>query len=329
MNSGSFPKYRDLPRDASGLYRRAWGVFGVDDQLGTLNHLSPERVLSALATVRTGQVINLNLPLDFFDPPLIAHRGLPRHEVFGLNEFHRDDRIDGFFPQAGTQLDSLRHFAHPDNGFYNGIAGKFLVAGSPDLGIQEVAERGISGRGLLVDIDAYRTSIGSPIDQGINEQLSVADLDGALAYQGSVVLAGDILLIRTGWLTAVRAGQVSIASGVVSPGLAQSEDIAEWMWDHKVALAAADNIALEAWPPERENLPTLAESEGRLEHSSHTGMLHRLLIPLLGLTIGELWDMDTLAEACKERGSYSFLLVSEPLNLTGGVGSPANALAII
>jgi hypothetical protein len=58
-------------------------------------------------------------------------------------------------------------------------------------------------------------------------------------------------------------------------------------------------------------------------------MLHRVLIPLLGLTIGELWDLDELAEACNERGAYDFLLTAEPLNMTGGVGSPANALAII
>jgi hypothetical protein len=58
-------------------------------------------------------------------------------------------------------------------------------------------------------------------------------------------------------------------------------------------------------------------------------MLHRILIPLLGLTIGELWDLDALAEACHERGSFEMLITAEPLHVRGGVGSPANALAVI
>jgi hypothetical protein len=58
-------------------------------------------------------------------------------------------------------------------------------------------------------------------------------------------------------------------------------------------------------------------------------MLHRILIPLLGMTIGELWDLDELARACRSRGAFDFLVTAEPLNLPGGVGSPANALAIL
>jgi hypothetical protein len=58
-------------------------------------------------------------------------------------------------------------------------------------------------------------------------------------------------------------------------------------------------------------------------------MLHRLLIPLLGITIGELWNLDALAELCKERKKFDCLITAEPLNLPGGVGSPANALAIV
>lgn len=329
MNARSIPEYRDLPRDENDLYPNAWGVFGSEDQLGTLNHLTPARVLNALSSVKTGRVINLNLPLDFFNPPLISHRGIPKHEIFGLNEFHRDDRIDNFFPQAGTQIDGLRHFANPDKGFYNGFDGADLHAGQPDLGIQMVAQKGISGRGLLVDVANYRVTIGRELDQTSNEQISVEDLEASLALQGSEMLPGDILLVRTGWLHAVRSGAIQLTSPVVSPGLAQSESIAEWLWNKQVALAAADNVALEAWPADRETIRTRAEDEGRMERSNHTGMLHRVLIPLLGLTIGELWDLDELAEACHERGAYDFLLTAEPLNMTGGVGSPANALAII
>lgn len=311
------------------FYPNAWGVFGAQDELGTLNFLTPQRVLEAVKSVKTGQVFNLNLPLDAFDPPLISHRGLPQQEIFGLNQFHRDDKLNNLFMQASTQIDSLRHFGHPDQGFYNGVPGERLVVGTSDLGIQNVANRGVVGRGLLLDVAAYRDSVGQPINQNSNEQLTVADLEGTIALQNSPVQPGDILLLRTGWLGAIRNGSAVRQEVASSPGLAQDQALAAWLWDNQIALAAADNIALEAWPANRENLLTESERNGSFELSNHTGMLHRILIPLLGLSIGELWDLDELAKACSLKGSYTCLITAEPLNVLGGVGSPANALAIL
>jgi kynurenine formamidase len=329
MVNRPIPAYKDLPRGENDLYPNAWGIFGDDDQLGTLNHLSPERVLNALKSVETGQVVSLNLALDEFDPPLIAHRGIPKHEIFGLNDYHRDDRIDNLFLQASTQLDSLRHFGHPDKGFYNGVQGEKLVVGEPDLGIQHVANKGIVGRGLLIDLEAYFESKGAPIDFNSGQTFSVDDLEAALEFQGSAILPGDILLIHTGWLKAIRNPGYERAAVLHSPGLLPDETIAEWLWNKQVAIAASDNLALEAWPSQKEALPTLAEQDGNLGLSSHTGMLHRLLIPLLGLTIGELWDLTELAALLRVRNRYDCLISAEPLNIPGGVGSPANALAII
>jgi len=325
----AFPSYADL-QDREGSARgTAWGVFGADDQLGTLNHLTQDRVRDAAALVREGRTFNLNLRLDAFDPPLIAHRGSIDHHVFGLNAFHRDERIDNLFTQASTQIDGLRHFAHPDHGFYNGFPGGDLVAGTDGLGMQNVAEKGIVGRGLLIDVARYREHIGRPIDQDSNEQIPVSEIEDAAAWQEAVIDPGDILLLRFGWLAHVRRPGFIRRQPLQSPGLAQRDETAAWLWDHRIAMVAADNIALEAWPATGSALTTEAEESGQLERSSHSGMLHRILIPLLGLTIGELWDLDALAGECAERGRYEFLLVAEPLNLTGGVGSPANALAIL
>lgn len=329
MDLRAVPKYRDLPVETGALYPNAWTFFGTNDQVGTLNFLTEERVLNAVMSVRSGAVVNLNLPLNAFDPPLIAHRGIPKHEVFGTNEFHRDDKIDNLFMQASTQIDGLRHFANPDQGFYNSTPGHLLVSGTSELGIQNVAERGIVGRGLLLDVAAYRESAGRPINQSTNEQLSVEDLENTIEFQKSTILSGDILLLRTGWLAAFRSGAIARTAVPLSPGLAQDESIAEWLWNHQISLAAADNVALEAFPANQRALPTSAEKSGQLQISSHTGMLHRILIPLLGLTIGELWDLDSLAEICAQRRTYDCLITAEPLNLLGGVGSPANALAII
>ncbi len=325
----TIPRYAELIERPGRQRGTAWGLWGPTDQLGTLNHLSPERVLSARDSILTGEVVPLNLALTEFDPPIIAHRGSIEHTVFGLNEFHRDDRVDNFFMQASTQIDGLRHFGHPDRGFYNDVDPASLVAGQPDLGIQVVAERGIAGRGLLVDVGSYRQAAGRPIDQTRNEQIPVTDLDATLAWQGSVIEPGDILLVRTGWLQHLRQSTQRAEGPLQSPGLRQTEDTAAWLWDHQVAMAAADNIALEAWPAPDSELTVDRELTGLMPKSSHSGMLHRILIPLLGLTIGELWALDDLATACRDRGRYDVFVTAQPLNLLGGVGSPANALAIL
>lgn len=328
VRDDSIPDYSALQRRPGRLQGTAWELWGADDQLGTLNHLTPERVLRAQQSVLTGDVVPLNLSLTEFDPPIIAHRGSIEHTVFGLNAFHRDDRLDSFFPQASTQLDGLRHFGHPDRGFYNDTAPEELVAGRTALGIQAAAQRGIAGRGVLVDVAAYRDEAGRPIDQTTNEQIPVSDLDAALERQGSSIQPGDILMIRTGWLHHFRS-HTRCEGALASPGLLASEETAAWLWDRQVAVAAADNIALEAWPATGSQLSVDAEANGSMERSSHSGMLHRILIPLLGLTIGELWSLDELAAACAARRRYDVFVTAQPLNLPGGVGSPANAMAIL
>ena len=95
------------------------------------------------------------------------------------------------------------------------------------------------------------------------------------------------------------------------PGQAASQETAAWLWDRQIAAIAADNIAVEALPVD----PAV-------------GFQHRRLIALQGMPIGEMWDVEGLAQACVHDGSYEFMLVSIPLNLPGGVGSPANAYAI-
>jgi hypothetical protein len=95
------------------------------------------------------------------------------------------------------------------------------------------------------------------------------------------------------------------------PGLDPSQATAAWVWDQHIAAMAADNVALEALPVE-----------------AAVGFQHRRLIALQGMPIGEVWDLDELAQDCAQDGVYEFMLVSAPLYLPGGVGSPPNAYAI-
>ena len=125
----------------------AWGVFGADDQMGSLNHITPAQVVRAGTLVRKGAVFPLNLPLDQPQPQLYG-RGSPEHHLLaGSSPIVRDDFIDNFWLQASTQWDSLRHIRHPELGWYNGVRDVQIVAGSGGkLGMDVAARRGIAGR---------------------------------------------------------------------------------------------------------------------------------------------------------------------------------------
>jgi kynurenine formamidase len=142
-------------------------------------------------------------------------------------------------------------------------------------------------------------------------------LESTASEQGTQVRRGDIVMIRTGWLewylsldpSARR--KVGTAKTMTCAGLEPTQTMAAWLWDHGVAAIACDNVALEVLPID----------PGR-------GFLHHRLIPLLGMMIGELWNLGAFAADCAEDGRYEGLLVSAPLALPDGVGSPANVYVI-
>jgi hypothetical protein len=57
-------------------------------------------------------------------------------------------------------------------------------------------------------------------------------------------------------------------------------------------------------------------------------LLHTRLIPMLGLIMGELFDLEALADDCAGDGRYTCFFTSAPINLPQGVASPPNALAL-
>jgi kynurenine formamidase len=126
------------------------------------------------------------------------------------------------------------------------------------------------------------------------------------------------VLIRTGYQDHLRSFAEDDATAIRSAGLAPTRAIVGWLWDNQVSLVAADNLAVEAVGSTR-----IGDfGPGR------KGRLHAQLVALLGLALGELWYLDALAAACAESGHYDFQLVCSPINLVGGVGTPANATAI-
>jgi kynurenine formamidase len=308
----------------------SWDVFGRGDQLGTINLLTPQRVAAAARLVRTGRRFNLDHPVNAFEPYPTGTRHRTEHHVFANNEFHRDDWLDSFYLQSTSQLDSLRHIGHPEHGFYGGLPAADNNEGSTALGIHNWAQSGIAGRGVLLDLPRYFAAEGLPYD--CEQTIAVDDvlIDAVAQAQGVVWHGGDMLLLRTGWAENYTAKtveeRVEFNRRNKSPGLAQRESVLRWLWDHEIALVAGDNPAVEADP--------VVESDFRSDGDrppergvDHSGMLHRPLIALLGMALGELWKLDDLAADCAADGVHEFFLTCKPLNLVGGVGSPPNALA--
>ncbi|HEY8491533.1 MAG TPA: cyclase family protein [Dehalococcoidia bacterium] len=310
----NLPAYHQLPVREGAPAGSAWGVFGDDDQVGTVNLLTPDVVRHAAGLVRQGRVFALNAPVDLLNPPLYG-RGAPRHTlVEGQNS--RDDYLDNFWPQASSQWDGLRHIRHPRDGFYNGTPDQD-VSREPGsrLGIEHWARRGIAGRGVLLDVARFLRERGQPLDPLSSTPIPVETLEEVARWEGVEFRRGDILLLHYGWLSFYMEAPTEVrerlARELRAPGIQPGKGTAAWLWDHHVAAIASDGPSTEPWPPTPE-----------------LGFLHFQLIPLLGMPIGELWYLSELAEDCARDGVYEFLLTSAPLHVPGGVGSPPNALAI-
>ncbi len=313
------PSYAELPQASRGG-RSGWGLFGSQDSVGLLNLQTPRSIVSASRLVRRGAVFRLDLPANGVDPPLFG-RGQPRHTLFGGEKgMGFDDVVDNFYPQGSSQWDALGHAAYEPDVFYNGATSGEIRAGQRNT-IDHWARRGIVGRALVLDLEALLTTRDREFSAFTACSVSVDDLEEARKRSGVVYQAGDVLTINTGFLRQYASLDQSERSGLAETGLQavgleHSEDMAHYLWDAHVAALVSDSPAVEVWPP-----------DFRAE-AYPFGYLHTVLIGQFGLALGELWWLADLVDDCRLDSCYEAFLVSAPLYLVGGVGSPACALAI-
>jgi kynurenine formamidase len=319
VNNSTHPDYADLPVRPDAPANSSWGVFGDADEVGTINLLTAERVRAAARLVRRGEVFPLNWQMELPDPPLFNRRALS-HKFVRLEPAGTDDYYEMFFPQSSTHWDALCHTHHLHYGQYNQRTSEPADVASRTNGIEHWARRGIVGRFVLIDIAAQRITEGDDRCPGDRTEIDVAELERTLRAQQVEVERGDILLIRTGWLPWYESQPPSLREELAaadvdfeSIGLAANDSVAQWLWDHEVAAVAADNPALEATPFDESNVDRY---------------LHYRLIALLGMAVGELFNLEALSADSRVDNCFEGLLTSAPLNKQGGSGSPANALAI-
>lgn len=303
---------------------RNWGRWGEDDVLGTLNFIDERKRMDAASLVREGRVVSLSQSFDMNGPQKgWRRRTNPVHLMMdtgtdaerGAQGFPHgiggaDDHIS--MPlQCSTQWDGLGHIF--DHGMaWNGRRAGEVVTSDGDLvtGIEHAASVIVS-RGVLLDVGRHLRPDTGELEDGY--AITAGDLNATIAAQGSPVGRGDIVLVRTGQLARTRRDGWGDYAGGPAPGL--SLTTAGWLHRSEIAAIATDTWGFEVRPNEFD-VPAFQP-------------LHQVVIPNLGLTIGELWDLDALADVCAELGRYDFLLSAPPLPITGAVGSPINPVAIL
>jgi len=295
-----------------------WGRWGADDQRGTLNLITPEVVRRAAGCVRRGEVFSLGLTLGPEGPQTgsVIGRFNPQHYMTAIGAligedprgFCYSDDVLTLPLQCSTQWDSLAH-VHYDGKLYNGYpASEHLGAGGATRnGIEQLADGGIVSRGVLVDLARHRGIERIPPGTAIRP----SELDDALAAQGCSLLPGDILVMRTGHLSVFTRDGNRETYLWQGPGLGL--DAAQWIRARDLAAVCSDTTAVEVMPCEDPKLPY---------------PLHLLAIRDMGLTFGEMFDLDDLAADCAADGCWEFLLSAPPLKIAGGIGSPVNPIAI-
>ncbi|MEY2476175.1 MAG: hypothetical protein QOG87_1490 [Actinomycetota bacterium] len=292
-----------------------WGRWGDHDQRGTANLLTPERVAEAAALVRTGKRFSLGLPIGGLPTP--GYRSEPLHlfesttgdKVLGEQGLQYSDDYLVLNLQATTQIDALSHFGAGGrlyNGYWAGVVTSH--SGAKRLGVHHLAD-GIVGRGVLLDVARQQGS--DRLEPGF--VIGPDELDAAAAGQGVDVRAGDVLMVRTGWLGwwIDEAGAGERHGYGDLPGV--SPRCVPWLAERDVAFLATDTLAVEVVPPEK----------GAAPMALHVGALRDL-----GLLLGELFDLDALAADCAADGVYECFVVAAPLPVVNGVGSPLNPIAI-
>lgn len=299
---------------------RNWGQWGPDDELGSMNYVTADKVAAASKLVKRGRVFSLALPLDS-EGPMTGGLGRinPVHLMLqdgGDIESGAQDHLptlrytdDAVYLvlQCSTQWDALSHIYH-DGKMYNGYGTKEVTSlGAKKNSITNIKDRAV-GRGVLLDLPRFKNKQWLET----SEPISAEDLEGCASAQGVEVGEGDFVLVRTGQLLERRtAGAWGDFAGGPAPGLAISA--ADFFCPRHVATVSTDTWGTEVLPNET---PDVWQP------------LHIIMLVNAGIHLGEMWDMEELAADCAEDGIYEFMVVAPPLTVTGSVGSPVNPQAI-
>jgi kynurenine formamidase len=296
---------RTLPTQAQAeayfKHLNNWGRWGHDDQVGTVNLITPARQAAAQALVRTGRTVSL--ARDIVPQPALNYR-----VSYPMKRERADVVLDRFglvyHGFTVTHIDALCHVAW-DGELYNGRPFKtsLSAAGASWCPIDPLFG-GITSRGVFLDVAAGRqegyVTVGKPV--------TPHELDATAARAGIIVEPGDVVVVRGGQETFQRAHPDWVPRVSPHPGLHLS--CIAWFREHDIAAIAWDMM------------------DERPSGYTGFGMGTHLAIPILGLALIDNAYPERLVAACAQEGRYEFLFTAMPLRLVGSTGAPAHPIAI-
>lgn len=305
--------------DAMAAKVSNWGRWGADDQIGTLNHVTPEAIRAAAALIKKGRTISLGLDFQFNGPqsgwggrfnPIHTMLATGTDAVAGTQDHlglrYADDMIT--MPlQCGTQWDALGHIFYGDK-MWNGYDARLVDStGAKKNGIEQTKSKMV-GRGVLLDVARFKGGHSLAPGYGISSE----DLDACARSQGVEIKRGDFVIVRTGHMEHCQdQGSWGTYAGGDAPGL--RFETCEWIHRKEIAAICSDTWGCEVRPNE-------SHSIGQ--------PWHWVVIPMIGITMGEIFELRELADDCLADGVYEFFFCAPSLPITGGVGSPINPIVI-
>src|SRR6185503_4807483 len=298
---------RDLTdAELEAMFRRCsnTGRWGANDELGTLNYITPARRIAAAALVKTGEVVSVARDLTTraskTNAQPVVHTMAP---VDPNGPAATDSFSIASHGMVVTHMDALCHFSWKDQ-FYNGRKrSDTLTSSGAKWGSIYAQRQGIFTRGVLLDVAAAR---GVPW-YSPDEYVTVADFEAAEKRQRVRVGSGDAIFVRTG-MERMEAEQ---GEQDIYPRAGLHAECAEWMHNRQVSVYGGDCI---------EKLPSPSES--------FTSAVHMIVLASMGLPILDWPALTDLAATCERLQRWDYLLTTAPLRLPGGTSSPINPLCI-
>jgi kynurenine formamidase len=300
-----------------------WGRWGPDDELGTLNFITPVARAAASALVRDGTTVSCGWDIDTDVQPDQVY-GPPQRLMILSGQGHHDPDVSetaeflgrGAAEWFGMAFHGLTetHLDAPSHKFwrkqmYNGVPAEMVTSWSgARRNAVTAAAGGIVSRGVLLDVAAVRGVdwLESPDGAG------VADLEAAEARQGIQVGAGDIVLLRTG---GGRKRREAERADIRRDGIAESGWKAEcmpWLHERSVGMIGADT-AQDVFPN---------------PYAAIKAPVHIVGLVAMGLWLIDNCDLEELASTCEHLDRWAFLCSVAPLRIRGGTGSPVNPIAL-
>ena len=298
---------RDLTdAELEAMFRRCSnaGKWGANDELGTLNYITPARRIAAAKLVKTGDVVSVARDLTTRASKTNAD---PVVHTMGRIDPNGPAATDSFsiasHGMVVTHMDALCHFSWKDQ-LYNGRKrSDTLTASGAKWGSIYAQRQGIFTRGVLLDVAAAR---GVPWYKP-DEYVTVADFEAAEKRQRVRVSSGDAIFVRTG-MERMEAEQ---GEQDIYPRAGLHAECAEWMHNRQVSVYGGDCI---------EKLPYPSES--------FTSAVHMIVLASMGLPILDWPALTDLAATCERLRRWDYLLTTAPLRLPGGTASPINPLCL-